>query len=158
MSTKFTVAYGKDFEFYKESWDEKSVYLRLETTHYEAGYGRVLVEIPIHIWEVIRRRGRADFALADKSDGDLRQMIESTVDERIQQYQDAAARGEAGPYLAIRHFSLPYGPADAPPEEQIKRGLEYYWQRRDHQQQIRACVVELEQAQSGVALPEDERY
>jgi hypothetical protein len=158
MSTKFVVAYGQDFEFYKELWDEDKLYLRLDTTHYEAGYGRVLVEIPIHIWEVIRRRGHAKFDLADKSDDDLRRMIESKVDERIRRYQDAVAKGEGGPFLAVLNFSATYGPADAPREQQIERGLEHYGERRKRQQQIRACIAELEQMQSGVALPEDERY
>lgn len=157
MSTKITLAHGKDFHFYKECMDEDHLYLQLETTHYEAGYGRVMVEIPVHVWEVIRRRARAEFDLADKSDEDLRQMIENEVGERIQRYQEAVAKGVGGPSLAILHHNYPYGPADAPRELQIENGLEHYVRRRQHQQQIRACIVELERAQSSATLSEDER-
>lgn len=157
MSTRFTLAYGKDFHFYRELMDDDHLYLQLETTHYEAGYGRLLVEIPVHIWEVIRRRGRADLDLADKSDDDLRQMVGSAVDERRRRYEEAVGKGENGPFLAVLHFSFPYGLADGPRNQQIQRGVEHYVRRRNHQRQIRACIAELEQAQSGATLPENER-
>ena len=41
MSTKSTIAWGEDFHLYREVFDEDHVYLRLDTTHFEAGYGRV---------------------------------------------------------------------------------------------------------------------
>ena len=157
MSTRVTLAYGRDFQFYRELFDDEHLCLELETTHYEASYGRILVEIPVHIWEVIRRRGRAEFDLANKSDDELRQMVESKVDERIRLYHDAVVKGESGPFLAVRHFSLPYGPADTPRDRQIEMGFEHYVRRRNHQQQIRACIVELEQTQSKAALSEDEQ-
>lgn len=157
MSTRVTLAYGRDFQLYRELIDDGHLYLELETTHYEASYGRILVEIPVHTWEVIRRRGQAELDLADKSDHELRQMVESKVDERIRRYQDAVTKGESAPFLAVKHFSFSYGPADTPRDQQIEMGFEHYVRRRNHQQQIRACIVKLEQAQSKAALSEDER-
>lgn len=157
MSTKVTLAYGTDFQLYREALDDEHLYLQMETTHYEAGYGRILVEIPVHVWEVIRRRGGAEFDLVDKSDDELRQMVESKVEERVRLYHDAVAKGESGPFLAVRHFSLFYGPADSPRDQQIEMAFEHYVRRRNRQQQIRACIRELEQTQSKAALPEDER-
>ena len=43
MSTKATLAYGKNFHFYHEVMDDDHVYLELDTTQFEAGYGRVMV-------------------------------------------------------------------------------------------------------------------
>ena len=46
MSTKSTIAHGPGFHFYHEVLDEDHVYLELETTSFEAGYGRVMLPIP----------------------------------------------------------------------------------------------------------------
>ena len=45
MSTKATIAHGENFRFYHEVMDEDHVYLETETTHFEAGYGRVMLPI-----------------------------------------------------------------------------------------------------------------
>ena len=55
MSTKSTIAHGRNFHFYHEALDEDYVYLELEGTKFEASYDRVMMPIPIHVWEVIRR-------------------------------------------------------------------------------------------------------
>lgn len=147
MSTKSTLAHGKEFHLYHEVLDGDHVYLELETTHFEAGYGRVMVKIPIHIWEVIRHRGGADLTLADKSDSDLRQLVEHDVEERIRMYQEAAARGESGIRLSTLHHIFPYGSADAPREQLVARGIEYYLERRRYQQEVKARINDLEQEQ-----------
>ena len=65
MSTKCTIAHDESFHFYHEVLDDDHVYLELRTTHFEAGYGRVMIPIPIHIWETIRHLGgvRLDLVL-----------------------------------------------------------------------------------------------
>ncbi len=55
MSTKYSLARGPQFHLYCEVFDEDNVYLELDGTQFEAGYNRVLLPIPAHIWEVIRR-------------------------------------------------------------------------------------------------------
>jgi hypothetical protein len=89
MSTKCTIVHGPGFHFYHEILDDDHVYLELETTHFEVGYGRVMLPIPIHIWETIRHLGAARMDLADKEDGALVAMIERNVDKRIAEYQQA---------------------------------------------------------------------
>ena len=66
MSTKSTIASSDNFHFYHEVFDDDHVYLRLDTTHFEAGYGSVMVRIPIHIWETIRHLAGVEFDLVDK--------------------------------------------------------------------------------------------
>ena len=89
MSTKSTIAHGQNFHFYHEVLDDDHVYLALDTTHFEAGYGRVMVPIPIHIWETIRQLGGARLDLVDKEDEDLLVMVEANVHQRIAEYQQA---------------------------------------------------------------------
>ena len=54
----------------------------MDTSHFEAGYGSVMVRIPIHIWETIRHFAGMEFNLINKEDEDLLAMIESNVDQR----------------------------------------------------------------------------
>jgi len=93
MSTKSTIAYGKNFHFYHEVLDDNFVYLEMEGVEFEAGYNRVMVPIPIHIWEVIRRYPGIDLAWATKSDSEITQYVENEVDERIQDYSKTDEKG-----------------------------------------------------------------
>ena len=45
MSTKSTLASSDNFHFYHEAFDDDHVCLRLDTTHFEAGHGGVMVRI-----------------------------------------------------------------------------------------------------------------
>ena len=90
MSTKSTIAWGEDFHLYREIFDEDHVYLQLDTTHFEAGYGRVMIPIPLHFWETVRHLGGARLDLVDLLDEDLLAKVQKDVDERIAEYQKAA--------------------------------------------------------------------
>lgn len=141
MSTKSTIAHGKEFHFYHEALDEDNVYLELENVEFEAGYQRVTVQIPVDIWEVIRHTAPARLDLVESSDEELRQMVESRVDERIAEYE--RARGDSRQEALISLCgSLVFGSADEPREEQIRRGLAYYTRDRERQRQIVARMKE----------------
>jgi hypothetical protein len=135
MSTKSTIAHGRDFHFYHEALDEDNVYLELENVEFEASYRRVMVKIPIDIWEVIRHTGAARLDLVDSSDEELRQTVERQVGERVAEYERAKgdSRREA---LVSLCGALVFGGADEPREEQIRRGLNYYVRDRERQHQI----------------------
>ena len=140
MSTKSTIAYGKNFHFYHEVLDDNFVYLELEGVEFEAGYNRVIVPIPIHIWEVIRRYPGIDLAWATKSDSEITQYVENEVDERIQDYSKTDENGRG----LIRILgSMVYGSADEPREDQIAAGIDYFNRRREHEQQIQAAIEDL---------------
>lgn len=139
MSTKTTLAYGITFHLYEEVFDERYVYLELEKVNYEASYNRVMVPIPIHIWEVIRKRGVPDLSLVHKSDEELLVDVEKEVDERIQKYEQNPSD------FAAVFGSLLYGMANTPRQEQIQRGLEYHKARRRNQQEIKAAIDALEE-------------
>ncbi len=147
MSTKATIAHGDAFHFYHEVLDDDHVYLRLETTNFEAGYGRVMVPIPIHIWETIRHLGAARFELVNHSDEDLQAMVEADVDERIADYQKALREHPDRGGLFRFAGSLVYGCADEPREQQIAHGLEHYRHERQRQREVQAAIDKLRAGQ-----------
>lgn len=142
MSTKSTVAYGPNFHLYREALDENFIYLELEGVQFEASYNRVMVPIPVHIWEVIRQYQGVDLSWADKTDGELIQYVEQEVNERIKRYQEAEP--EKGKSLMAFFGSLAFGTADSPRSEQIEQGVKYFKRLREHQQQIKQAIQELE--------------
>jgi len=79
MSTKITIAHGRNFHLYHEALDEDYVYLELEGTKFEASYNRVMVPIPVHVWEVIRRYPGIDLKYADRTDAEIRRYVEQEL-------------------------------------------------------------------------------
>ena len=151
MSTKATIAHGDTFHFYHEVADDDHVYLRLETTNFEAGYGRVMVPIPIHIWETIRHLGAARLDLINHTDEDLRAMVEKDVDERIADYQKALREHpDRADWFSIAG-SFVYGSADEPREQQIAHGIEHFQSERQRQRELHAAIEMLRAAQRRTA-------
>jgi hypothetical protein len=142
MSTKSTIAYGRNFHLYHEAFDEDYVYLELEGTKFEASYNRVMVPIPVHVWEVIRHYPGVDLKYADKTDAEIRQYVEQEVDERLEEYEQANERSKA---LVSLCGSLAFGTADQPRDQQIAAGIEHYTKVREHQRQIKDVIAELDQ-------------
>jgi hypothetical protein len=147
MSTKCTIAYGKNFHFYREVLDDNFVYLRLEGVEFEASYNQVTISIPVHIWEVIRQDEGIDLSWVDKTDEAIREDVEKEVDARIKAYQ--AAENESQKNMISLLGSLTFGRADEPLEEQIKNGIEQYQLLRKHQQEVRKAIEELQKQNSG---------
>ena len=143
MSTRSTLAYGPGFHLYHEVMDEDYVYLRVEGTQFEAGYGQVMVPIPVHVWEVIRRHPGVDLGLADQTDDELRRHVEQMVDDRLKRHQEASEHAKP---IAALAGSLLLGSIDEPREMQVAKGLEDYIHRREHQRQIQQAIAELERA------------
>lgn len=136
MAIKATLAYGKGFHFYHEALDNNHVYLELEDVSYDVGYRRMMVAIPIDIWEVIRVLGAAKLDLIDVSDEELINLVEGKVSKRIAEYE-AAKR--ASPEEANRlRFSdaVAFGAMDAAREKQVDRGINYYRTERDRQREV----------------------
>lgn len=141
MSTKATIAYGDNFHLYEEVFDEDNIYLELDNVAFEASPNRVVVPIPVAIWEVIRRYRGIDLSWADKTDQELQQYVEKQVDERIQKYEDSK-----GDNQGLMRFAgvIAYGKADEPRQQQIDQGIAYFQQLREHQQQIQTAIAALE--------------
>ena len=142
MSTKITVAYGANFHLYRESLDEDYIYLEMERVRFEASYDRVMMPIPIHIWEVIRQYQGIDLSWAAKTDEEIMCHVEQEVDLRIQKYQQAD--DEKHQRLIALLGSIPYGSADTPRQQQLDLGIAYFHRLREHQQQIKQAIEQLE--------------
>lgn len=143
MSTKCTITHGESFHFYSEIFDDDHVYLELDTTHFEAGYGRVMLPIPIHIWETIRHLGGARLELVDEEDDGLLTMVERDVDQRIAEYQQALSESPDRAGFIALFGCLPYGTADSPRADQIRRGMEYFRRERQRQRELKARIAAL---------------
>ena len=104
MSTKLTVAYGKNFHLYKEILDENFIYLEIEGVQFEASYNRVMMPIPVHIWEVIRQYEGTDLSWASKTDEEIVRYVEQEVDKRITKLKEAEnEKSGATPRYAERY-------------------------------------------------------
>lgn len=135
MSTKSSIAHGKDFHLYNECFDEDGVYLELEgNPKYEVSPGSVMVRIPGHIWEAIRTFPGVWLEYANKSDAEIRAMVEKHVDERIAVWRKAKSKRQKG--WASFCGGMVYGRAEEPRAKQIRRGLKEMLRRRDLQRRI----------------------
>lgn len=141
MSTKATIAYDKNFHLYEEMGDPNHIYFELETNNYEAGYGRVMIPIPVHIWEVIREFPGVRLELASLSDAQLREKVEKEVSERTQRWKEAKKRGEKISF--VLSWSPAYGEASNPRAKQIRKGLGHYRQQRKWEREVKAAIEKL---------------
>lgn len=141
MSTKSSIAHGPDFHLYREAFDEENVHLSMDGVEFKAEANRVMVSIPIHIWEVIRRYGSADLSLIDKDDNDILVMVEKVVDGRISDNGDNSLVRIGG--------SLIYGDRGDPREDQIKAGILHFKVKREGQLKIHRLVEDLIAKQGG---------
>jgi hypothetical protein len=142
MPPKVTIAYGKIFHFYREPREHNYVYLELEDTPYEVGYLRVMVAIPVDIWETIRGLESTQFDLVNVEDADLISQVMSRVDERMANYERArSASREKVEELRLKD-SLIFGVADDPREDQVARGIQSYKVERERQRAIVARMAQ----------------
>ena len=131
MSTKASIAYSNNFHLYHECFDEENVYLELEGVEFNASPNHVTVTIPVAIWETIRQHSVVDLSYADKSDEEIKIMVEEQVERRIKKY--LAASDEKKLKFISLSGSMCYGTADLPRDEQIEKGIEYYFELRERQ-------------------------
>ena len=141
MSTRATIAHGKNFHLFQDLGDHQHIYLELDTTNFEAGYGQVTVPIPVHVWEAIREFPGVRLDLAGLSDAQLRQRVEQGVDERIRAWR--AAKGERSKNMLSFCGSMAYGPASDTRTKQLRHGLAYYRRERKWQREVKAAIKKL---------------
>lgn len=154
MTVKATLAYGKNFHFYHEALDNNHVYLDLEDVSYDAGYRRVMVAIPIDVWEVIRGLGAAKLDLVNTPDDELVRLVEVRVDARIAEYEKAQASDhEQTGQIKLDDF-VEFGPIDSTREQQISRGLDYYKMERERQREISIRIALHKIIDINTGLPE----
>jgi hypothetical protein len=141
MSTKSTIAYGDreetgySFHLYNECYDDENVYLEINHGH--------AIEIPMAVWESIRTFPGMSFDLADKSNAEIRKMVEEQVDERIAQIKAARKiKSEKRRKSAIAWANLAggflFGNATSSRQQQILNGIREYSRRRKFQRKVRS--------------------
>lgn len=136
MTVKATLAYGKNFHFYHEALDNNHVYLELEGVSCDVGYRRVMVAIPIDVWEVIRCLAPAKLDLVDATDEDLIRLVEEVVGKRIAEFDKVK---ESSPEAAARlrfNNAEAFGAVDTDREQQLAKGIEYFSMERGRQREV----------------------
>jgi hypothetical protein len=137
MSTRTTIVYrdGPEFHFSlsEEIFENDALYLELwgPELQFEAGPGRVMVRIPVEVWEAIRHRAEADVRFADWSDEQIDEFVEREVDERIREYREYVEQTGDKDRLKRTFGCGLYGGADAPREQQVEAGREHFRELRD---------------------------
>lgn len=136
MSTRSSIAHGKDFHFYTDLTDPEleCVYLRIDGCD-KCG-SSLTTEIPLHIWEVIREYSSVDFSLKDQTDEDILKKVVDDVDKRIEEYNLASDKNDRTRWLISFCGSMVFGVVEDPRENQIKCGVEYFTKRRDKVKEI----------------------
>lgn len=146
MSTKCSLAYGDTFHLYQECFDQDNVYLELEGVEFEAATERVMVSIPIAIWETIREYSILDLSYADKTDEEIEAMVVEEVDSRIQEYNNCDNKRQKK-FIAVLG-AIPYGLASSKRDEQIEQGKRYFHDQRGRQSAIKDAIKTLKKLNS----------
>jgi hypothetical protein len=142
MSTKSTIAHGDGFHFYAEALDEENVYLELTGVEYEARPNCVMVQIPTAIFETIRQHQVARLDLIGKSDEELRQQAQQSVNDRLAHVRAAQEKHGRPGIAAIFGLGM-YGAAEDPVEQQIATGLRHLKAARERQENLKKKIEEL---------------
>lgn len=142
MPPKVTIAYGRNFHFYREAQEHNYVYLELEDVPYQVGYLRIMVAVPVDIWETIRSLGATGLDLVNASDADLINKVTGLVEERVAQYTSVRSSSRERAEDLRLQDSLIFGVADDPREDQIQRGIQHYKVERERQRAIVARMAQ----------------
>jgi hypothetical protein len=142
MTVKTTLAYGRNFHFYLQAHENNYVYLELEDVPYEVGYRRVMLALPVDVWETLRGLAATQLDLVNASDAELIELVTLKVDERVSEYQRSLSSGAEKADMVRFKNSIMFGTADEPPEEQVERGIQYYKLERERQRAIVARMAQ----------------
>ena len=148
MSTKSSFAYSDNFHLYAECFDDNNVYLEVEGVEFETSSGRVMVSIPLEIWEVIRQYSNIDLSLVNKNDDEIKADCEVFVKDRLAKIEACKAhQGGRGVGLLASMGCVVYGTADEAVETQIQSGFDYMIKRRNEQQDLLLKIEALKSKQ-----------
>jgi hypothetical protein len=142
MTVRTTLAYGRNFHFYLQAHENNYVYLELEDIPYEVGYRRVMIALPVDVWETLRGLAATQLDLINASDADLIELVTLKVGERVREYEICHASGPEKADTVRFKNAIVFGLADAPREEQVERGLQYYKLERERQRSIVARMAQ----------------
>lgn len=142
MSTKATIRHGENFHFYEECFDDARVYLSLEDSYFEAYPDRVVVAIPLDVWEGIKNSFHADISYADKTNAEIRTEVEENVRARIE--RNAKLKKADKKFSAI--FGMfQYGDVNLPEEEQIKNGIKHFTKIRKKHKELKNKIEQIKE-------------
>ena len=141
MSTKCSIAHGTGFHLYNEVFDEKHVFLQLDKADFEVTPDRVMVKLPLYVWEYIRCFPGADLSYANVSDEQIHQEAIQAVDARLA--KAAEANSDRMRSLIAVGGSFVMGDIALPRNEQIANYVAHHQRQRAQQREVLAQVESL---------------
>jgi hypothetical protein len=142
MPPKVTIAYGNGFHFFREAHESNYVYLELEDAPFESGYRRVMIAIPVDVWETLRGLAPVELDLINTSDTALIEMVEARINKRMVEYERVRSSNPEKAQLIRFNDSIKFGSVDEERETQVARGISYYKSERERQRAITARMAQ----------------
>lgn len=146
MSTKCSIAHGTGFHLYNEVFDEKHVFLQLDKADFEVTPDRVMVKLPLHVWEYIRGFPGADLSYAAVSDEQIHEEAVQAVDARLAKAAEANSDRMRN-WIAVGG-SFVMGDISLPRDEQIANYVAHHQRQRAQQREVLAQVELLRNKQN----------
>ena len=146
MSTKCSIAHGTGFHLYNEVFDDEHVFLQLDNADFEVTPDRVMVKLPLHVWEYIRCFPGADLSHADVSDEQIHEEAVHAVESRLAKAAEASSDRMRD--LVAFGGSFFMGDIALPRDEQIANYVAHHQRQRAQQREVLAQVESLKNKQN----------
>jgi hypothetical protein len=132
VSTKLTLAHGKNFRIYDEIFEEGAIYLELQHCEFEATHEGITVRLPLDVVLVLQKLEFVKLYWIGKTDQEIRAWVEGAVVQR--QHQFATHASDQNRSLFATSSAL--GSIDDSREVQVATGIRYYTNLREQQEVI----------------------
>jgi len=140
MSTKISLAHGKNFHLFHDGMDENNEYIYLQITSCNECHNTKTIAVPVDVWETIRQIPGIKFDLINKTHDDIVNMVTAQVNERMNEY-NAATRSDEKNLINFCGSAL-FGNCSLSIHQQIKNGLDYYQEQREFQCKVKDKMKE----------------
>lgn len=151
---------GEDYRLYQRDLDRNCIYLESTGLEFEASLGKAVIQIPLDVWNHIRRFCVVQLDLMNKTDFEIKEMVEIEVKTRVVTYKQSLEN-------VVEKIPDPhpiYGSVSDKIKDQIERGTNYYTGERERQRQLHDSMVEqMKQTdpaneQSAASISEETHY
>jgi hypothetical protein len=132
VSTKLTLAHGKNFRIYDEPFEEGVIYLELQHCEFEANHEGINIRIPLDVVLVMQQLEFVKLYWVGKTDQEIREWVEGAIDVRLHEFASHASDQTRRLFAT----SLALGAIEDPREVQVTTGIQFYSDLREKQELI----------------------
>ncbi len=124
-----SLACGVRYDLYEGEDDLDGITLDLNRADFVAWPDRILVRIPLHVWESIRHYSNADWSLLAISDKELSEYVEQEVEKA----------SSTKNWTGLRQI---FGNAHDSKEKRIDQAMQYYMKKREALGEAREMMMQ----------------